>query len=97
MKPHRRFLNQPKHFWANARLISQQIGYTVRGTGEVLVPTLPDIHDALQALDLDCTHIARKKNETTSLGKLLLHCFRYRARVLNQYVNRVSRVWSKLD
>jgi hypothetical protein len=86
MKPSRRFLNQPKHFWANVRLISEQTGYTVRATGEVRVPTPADIRNALQTLDLDCAQIVGPKREPTPLGKTLSGYFRYRARVLNQYV-----------
>ena len=39
MKPDQRFLKQPKHFWASVRTISQQVGYTERGTGRIRVPS----------------------------------------------------------
>ena len=40
MKPNPRFLNLPKDFWANVRLVSQEVGYTVRGQKEIKVPSL---------------------------------------------------------
>jgi hypothetical protein len=43
VKPNTRFLNQPKHFWANVRTIGQEVGYTVRGEGVIRVPTMDDI------------------------------------------------------
>ena len=51
MKPDPRFLNQPTHFWANVRTISQHVGYTARGTGQILVPDLAVIVKALGELD----------------------------------------------
>lgn len=40
MTPEVRFKNQAKDFWANVRLLSQQLGYTVRGKGIIKVPTI---------------------------------------------------------
>jgi hypothetical protein len=40
VKPEERFLKQLKHFWAMVRTISQHLGYTVRATKQVRVPTL---------------------------------------------------------
>jgi hypothetical protein len=50
LRADRRFQNQPKHFWANVRSISQHVGYTSRGTGQILVPDLPTIVKALGEL-----------------------------------------------
>jgi hypothetical protein len=86
MKPNRRFLNQPKHFWANVRLVSEQTGYTVRGTGQVRVPTLSEVGGALRALGLDARHVVGPDDEPTALGRILLHYFIYRAQALNEYV-----------
>ncbi len=38
-----RFQNQPKHFWAYVRTLSQHLGYTVRNKGIVKVPTLSEM------------------------------------------------------
>ncbi len=38
MKPDKRFLRQPKSFWANVRSLSQKLGYTEGG--QIKIPTL---------------------------------------------------------
>jgi hypothetical protein len=59
MIPDKRFLRQPKRFWANVRLLSQHIGYTERAgksSGKiksvVKVPTISEISGAFLDLDL---------------------------------------------
>lgn len=86
MKPDPRFLNQPKHFWANVRSISQHVGYTSRGTGQILVPDLPKIVKALVELGLDSAHVAKPSGEPTKFGGSLCAYFFYRADVLNKSV-----------
>ncbi len=86
MKPDVRFLNQPKHFWANVRLVSQCVGYTSRGTGQIRVPDLPTILKALHELGLDTAEVADAFGRSTKFGDLLLAYFAYRADVLNKSV-----------
>ncbi len=85
MKPDRRFINQPKHFWANVRSISQQLRYT-DASKQIRVPHLEDIKAALQRMGLNATHLVDDNNYTTELGQTLVEYFRYRAEVLNNYV-----------
>lgn len=82
MKPNKRFLNQPKHFWANVRSVSQHIGYTDRGKGRIKVPPLRDIANALKELGLESSHVMRRDQKPTHLGANLLAYFEYRAAVL---------------
>jgi hypothetical protein len=86
LKPDLRYLNQPKHFWANVRSISQHVGYTARGTGQILVPDFPLITKALQELELSTSHIHDESGIPTPLGTTLTAYFGYRADVLNNYV-----------
>jgi len=86
VKPDNRFLDQPKHFWANVRLVSEQIGYTVRGTGRVRLPALAEVVSALRTLGLDTGHLVGGGGKPTTLGRALLRYFSYRAQVLNEYV-----------
>lgn len=88
MKPDPRFLAQSKEFWANVRTISQEVGYTQRGQGTIKVPTLAEVHAALEALTLGSRHIASHADELTPLGEALLEYFAFRARVLNDTVQR---------
>jgi hypothetical protein len=49
MKPNSRFLNQPMHFWANIRSISEGTGYTIRkkeGRGQVKIPSPAEMQAA---------------------------------------------------
>jgi hypothetical protein len=86
LKPDERFLKQPKHFWANVRTISQEVGYTDRKTRQIRVPTLEQSCEALAALDLECHHILDTDRHPTDFGKRLLDCFTHRAQVLNTFV-----------
>lgn len=86
MKPDTRFLDQPKHFWANVRSISQIAGYTARGTGQILVPDLKLIVGSLLELDLSTSHVIDAKGVPTTLGTILVDYFAYRANVLNTFV-----------
>lgn len=103
MKPDERFLNQPKHFWANVRSISQHIGYTAKGTGQIEVPTLSEMKACLQALGLGSTHILNDHDQPTEFGVILHSYFAHRAERLNTFVeprlmevNRAKQVFKKL-
>jgi len=86
MKPNPRFLDQPRHFWANVRLISQQIGYTTRGTGCILAPGIAAMGRAIEELGLDGNRVAGSSEEPTALGRELASYFAFRAEVLNNWV-----------
>lgn len=86
MKPNARFQNQPKHFWANVRSISQHLGYTARKTGQVKVPTLEEMRQVMRELGLKSAHIADDDGQPTELGRALSDYFEYRADALNNYV-----------
>lgn len=86
MKPDPRFLNQPKHFWANVRSISQHAGYTARGTGQILIPDLAVIVKSLKELELATSHVLDNAGKLTALGASLVAYFAYRAEVLNKFV-----------
>lgn len=86
MKPDSRFLNRPKQFWANVRSISQHVGYTARGTGQILVLDLARITEALKELNLGVAHVIDVGGKPTALGADLASYFAYRADVLNTSV-----------
>lgn len=86
MKPDPRFLHLPKDFWANVRLISQEVGYTVRGQQEIKVPSLAEIQKAFAVISLDTGHLIEAAGSLTPYGRLLLDYFTYRAAVLHQQV-----------
>jgi len=86
MKPDRRFLKQPKEFWANVRTISEKIGYTDRGSHQIMVPAPGQIKAGLGRAGLSHGHLVDKAGELTSLGECLRDYFHHRARVLNERV-----------
>lgn len=86
MKPDSQFLNQPKHFWANVRSISQHVGYTGRGTGQILVPDLSAIAKALTELGLSTGHVVDDTGKATTFGATLAEYFCHRADTLNRFV-----------
>jgi hypothetical protein len=86
VKPDVRFQKLPKLFWANVRTISQQVGYTVRGVGEIKVPTIAEITQTLDDLNLNTKHIVDSESQPTDFGQLLLAYFQHRGKVLNSFV-----------
>lgn len=85
MTPNATFLNQPKAFWAYVRSISQAVGYTVRGEGQIKVPTVQEMAEALNGLGLDGTRLL-KPDGATKLAQTLHAYFDHRARTLNTFV-----------
>lgn len=85
MKPDGRFLRQPKSFWANVRTLGQHLGYVVRGTGKIKVPTIEEMRQALTELTLNPDALGTVA-EPSKLGTILLEYFRYRAEALEKQV-----------
>lgn len=106
MKPDKRFLDQPKNFWANVRIISQTTGYVYRSgsnKGQIKVPTEKEIQSAMNKVGLVSSHLLDEENHPTALGETLLSYFEYRASVLNDVVKpklmdaeRAKRVFEEL-
>jgi hypothetical protein len=70
-------------FWAHVRSLSQHLGYTERGTGQIKVHKLKRLVEALEELGLKTEHVARD-GRPTEFGKSLLAYFKYRAQALHQ-------------
>jgi len=85
MRADPRFVRQPKAFWANVRTLSQDLGYTARGTGQVRIHSPPEMAASMGRLGLNTHHLV-KGGRPTRLGADLEAYFRYRADVLNNFV-----------
>jgi hypothetical protein len=103
MKPNNVFLNLPKTFWASVRLISQEVGYTQRATGQIKIPTNLEINTKLENLDINFDRLQTQRVNTKKFGDLLHDYFSYRADVLNKYVEprlmdvtKAKKVFNKL-
>ncbi|MFC5742474.1 DUF7687 domain-containing protein [Dyella tabacisoli] len=89
MKADPRFLSSPKSFWALVRTLSQHLGYTERGRrgeeGQVAIHSVAAQARALFELGLNPEAVLTKLGPTAEGLKLEAY-FRYRAEVLNGYV-----------
>jgi hypothetical protein len=86
MKPNEQFLKLPKKFWANVRLISQEVGYTQRGTKQIKVPSDQEIRLKLQKIGINYDNVLAEKTGIEKIGELLQSYFEYRAFILNGFV-----------
>lgn len=103
MKPNQRFLKQPKSFWAYVRTISQSVGYTERHTSNIKIPSPSEIQSSLGKLGLDSMRVINASDNPTEFGDLLLAYFKYRAKILNTFVeprlmndNQAKKVFTEL-
>jgi hypothetical protein len=83
MRPDKRFLKQPKSFWATIRSLSEKVGYSKRG--KIIIPTPEEMDQAFIDLELDSTNILIRGN-TTQLCDTLVDCFKYRSDILQNHV-----------
>ncbi|WP_440138088.1 DUF7687 domain-containing protein [Stenotrophomonas maltophilia] len=90
MKANPTFLKCPKSFWALVRTLSQHLGYTQRArageSGQVSIHAVSAQAVALQELNLDPGIVMSSDGTATAAGIELEAYFRYRADVLNDYV-----------
>lgn len=86
MKPNDKFLRLPKTFWAGVRLISQEIGYTEKGTNQIKVPSLSKIESKLDKYGVDLHLLQNQMINKNTYEVLLQDYFVYRADILNSYV-----------
>lgn len=87
MKPNPKFSNLSKSFWATVRSLSQAIGYTIRGKGQIKVPTVKEISNAFADLGLDQQKLISDSRQT-ELTQTLIEYYNFRADVLNNFVEK---------
>jgi len=86
MLPNKRFIPLSKRFWANIRIISQEVGYTERGIKQIKIPSINEIVKSLKKIGLKYDHIIDRNGILTELGKDVIGYFQYRAEILNEFV-----------
>lgn len=103
MKSDPRFNCLDKEFWANVRLISQEVGYTSRSDHSIKVPSIREIKKCFTELNLSVDRICSHDEKPTAFGKLLISYFQYRADALNNEVqhnlmdkNEVAKEFERL-
>lgn len=85
MKANEQFQKLDPSFWAAVRIISQQVGYTVRREKRIKVPTLNEIIISFDALGLNTTPLGSEEFPTAYASRLYDY-FAYRANWLDNYV-----------
>lgn len=86
MKPNNKFTNLPKSFWASIRLISQEVGYTNKSTGQIKTPSSDEIQSKLANLEIDFLRLQSQKAGAGRFGDIFHDYFVYRADVINTIV-----------
>jgi hypothetical protein len=86
MKPNELFLKLPKTFWASVRLISQDVGYTEKGTNRIKIPSREQIKTRLERREIDFDKIQSQIFDSKDFGTLLADYFAYRADILYSFV-----------
>jgi hypothetical protein len=86
MKPNELYLKLPKTFWASVRLISQDVGYTEKGTNRIKVPSREQIKIKLEIRKIDFDKIQSQIFDSKDFGTLLANYFAYRADILYSFV-----------
>jgi len=82
VKPDHRFTNLDKAFWASVRSLSQEVGYTARGGHGIKVPTVAEMRQAFENLELNPLAIEDHRGKPTALANHLAEYFQYRAEAL---------------
>jgi hypothetical protein len=92
MIPNRKFSNLDLDFWANVKLLSQRLGYTVKqkeGASNVLmVPSIEQVQKVFKAESLDVSKLV-SNNQWTSFGQLVYDYFEYRKSILEKDVQKL--------
>lgn len=79
MRPIEKYLHKPHSFWASVRSLSQQVGYS-KGD-RIIVPTLRQMADAFDALELDSSKL-KKDGKPTDFALELIEYFEARSKAL---------------
>ncbi len=82
MRADPRFAEQPIHFWAYVRAISEATGYSKRGSNEVSSFSVREMIAALDKLDRS-GDVLGTEADPTPLAQKLCDYFQYRAEILN--------------
>lgn len=86
MKPNKVFLNLPKIFWASVRLISQEVGYTEKSSGQIKIPSSYEIRSKLEKFDIDAAKMQAQSLAGRRFETILENYFTYRAEAINSYI-----------
>lgn len=87
--PEPRFAKQPQSFWAQVKLISQELGYSVRARrgeeGQMRRYNIDEIHDLYERRDLDSASLGDRGSPSDE-AELLVEYLNHRADIVGQQI-----------
>jgi hypothetical protein len=86
MRANSYFADCDPHFWANVRIIGQELGYTERNRGLIKTYSVDEMLTSMSDIGLQTRHLVNARGRPTALAATLCKYFEYRARVLNRKV-----------
>lgn len=81
MEPDPRFVQQPRSFWAQVRLLSEQLGYSERGSRRLRRYSIGEVHSAFATRSLSTEHLGPIENPSLE-ATLIVDYLNYRAEAL---------------
>ncbi len=97
MKPVTTFQDQPRHFWAHVKLLSEGRGYSVEGKLKRYTPH--DLKQFLSTYGLSTNHLDVLLSAGATYGELITTYIDYRANILETFVatHLMNREQAKLE
>jgi hypothetical protein len=86
MRPNKEYTSLPKDFWANIKLLSEEIGYSSRGNDKLKTYSIKEIIDCLKKKELDTAYLKIKINGNNSYLETLVGYLNYRSECLLKMV-----------
>ncbi|MBN2286832.1 MAG: hypothetical protein JXI43_10325 [Tissierellales bacterium] len=86
MKANNKFLNLPKHFWAHVKLLSEDLGYSDRGTGNLRFYTNEEILESLEQKSFRTTYLKSSLYGGKTYLQQLLDYLNYRSEIITKTV-----------
>ena len=82
MKPNMKYTSLPKDFWANIKLLSEEIGYSSRGSDKLKIYSAKEIIDCLKKKKLDTAYLKFKLRNNHSYLENIVGYLNYRSECL---------------
>lgn len=82
MKPNKKYTSLPKDFWANIKLLSEEIGYSLRGSDKLKTYSEKEVTDCIKRKNLDTSFLKHKINGNSSYLKTIVEYLNYRSECL---------------
>ena len=82
MKPNKKFKALPKHFWAHIKLLSEDLGYSGRGTGTLKHYSEKEIKDSMTRKGLSLKHLAKPVRDGKTYLSFIIDYLNYRSKCL---------------